>query len=55
MGPPVPKEVLDPSIDFDAEKRDRFVNSFLASLDSKQNGFISTVEDEDEGMSNHRR
>lgn len=43
-GPPVPREILDPSIDLDFVQSDQLIEDFLSKVDFKSNPFLEDVE-----------
>jgi hypothetical protein len=45
IGPPMPKEVLDPGIDYNPDLANDFISKFLQQLDFKQNPFLRSQEE----------
>jgi hypothetical protein len=44
LGEVVPQEALDPTLDFQIEQTEPFVNRFLRSLDYRTNPFLNSPE-----------
>jgi hypothetical protein len=45
FGPPVPREALDPEIDFKPEDTNRYLAAFLETLNPKENPFLRSPEE----------
>ncbi|MBS1213704.1 MAG: hypothetical protein H6R26_2321 [Proteobacteria bacterium] len=45
IGPPIPREVLDPEFEYKPEMADDLLRNFLQSLDSEQNPFLASPKE----------
>jgi hypothetical protein len=45
LGSPIPRQVLDPDVSYDALRADALIDSFLRGLDTERNPFLSSPTD----------